>query len=63
MKYRVDDYVRTKYGMGQIKKIWQLNDIITVFEVQLFLGGNIKTLYYGDIYETIKLEELIQYAR
>ena len=63
MKYRVDDYVRTKYGMGQIKKIWPLNDIITVFEVQLFLGGNIKTLYYGDIYENIKLEELIQYAR
>ena len=61
--YRVDDYVRTKYGMGQIKKIWPLNDIITVFEVQLFLGGNIKTLYYGDIYENIKLEELIQYAR
>ena len=63
MKYRVDDYVKTKYGMGQIKKIWPLNDIITVFEVQLFLGGNIKTLYYGDIYENIKLEELIQYAR
>ena len=61
--YKVDDYVRTKYGMGQIKKIWPLNDIITVFEVQLFLGGNIKTLYYGDIYENIKLEELIQYAR
>ena len=61
--YRVDDYVRTKYGMGQIKKIWPLNNIITVFEVQLFLGGNIKTLYYGDIYENIKLEELIQYAR
>ena len=61
--YRVDDYVRTKYGMGQIKKIWPLNDIITVFEVQLFLGGNIKTLYYGDIYENIKLEELIQDAR
>lgn len=61
--YRVNDYVRTKYGMGQIKKIWPLNDIITVFEVQLFLGGNIKTLYYGDIYENIKLEELIQYAR
>ena len=61
--YRVDDYVRTKYGMGQIKKIWPINDIITVFEVQLFLGGNIKTLYYGDIYENIKLEELIQYAR
>ena len=63
MKYRVDDYVKTKYGMGQIKKIWPLNDIVTVFEVQLFLGGNIKTLYYGDIYENIKLEELIQYAR
>ena len=61
--YKVDDYVRTKYGMGQIKKIWPLNDIITVFELQLFLGGNIKTLYYGDIYENIKLEELIQYAR
>lgn len=61
--YRVNDYVRTKYGMGQIKKIWPINDIITVFEVQLFLGGNIKTLYYGDIYENIKLEELIQYAR
>jgi hypothetical protein len=61
--YKVDDYVRTKYGMGQIKKIWPINDIITVFEVQLFLGGNIKTLYYGDIYENIKLEELIQYAR
>ena len=61
--YRVDDYVRTKHGMGQIKKIWPLNDIITVFEVQLFLGGNIKTLYYGDLYENIKLEELIQYAR
>ena len=61
--YRVNDYVRTKYGMGQIKKIWPLNNIITVFEVQLFLGGNIKTLYYGDIYENIKLEELIQYAR
>ena len=61
--YRVDDYVRTKYGMGQIKKIWPLNNIVTVFEVQLFLGGNIKTLYYGDIYENIKLEELIQYAR
>jgi hypothetical protein len=61
--YKVDDYVRTKYGMGQIKKIWPLNNIITVFEVQLFLGGNIKTLYYGDIYENIKLEELIQYAR
>ena len=60
---KVGDYVRTKYGMGQIKKIWPLNDIITVFEVQLFLGGNIKTLYYGDIYENIKLEELIQYAR
>ena len=63
MKYRIDDYVKTKYGMGQIKKVWPLNDIITVFEVQLFLGGNIKTLYYGDIYENIKLEELIQYAR
>ena len=61
--YKVNDYVRTKYGMGQIKKVWPLNDIITVFEVQLFLGGNIKTLYYGDIYENIKLEELIQYAR
>ena len=61
--YKVDNYVRTKYGMGQIKKIWPINDIITVFEVQLFLGGNIKTLYYGDIYENIKLEELIQYAR
>jgi hypothetical protein len=61
--YKVDDYIRTKYGMGQIKKIWPLNNIITVFEVQLFLGGNIKTLYYGDIYENIKLEELIQYAR
>ena len=61
--YRVDDYVRTKYGMGQIKKIWPINDIITVFEIQLFLGGNIKTMYYGDIYENIKLEELIQYAR
>ena len=61
--YKVDDYVRTKYGMGQIKKIWPLNNIITVFEVQLFLGGNIKTMYYGDIYENIKLEELIQYAR
>ena len=61
--YRVNDYVRTKYGMGQIRKIWPINDIITVFEVQLFLGGNIKTLYYGDIYENIKLEELIQYAR
>lgn len=61
--YRVNDYVRTKYGMGQIKKIWPLNDIITVFEVQLFLGGNIKSMYYGDIYENIKLEELIQYAR
>jgi hypothetical protein len=61
--YRVDDYVRTKYGMGQIKKIWPLNNIITVFEVQLFISGSIKTLYCGDIYENIKLEELIQYAR
>ena len=61
--FKVNDYVRTKYGMGQIKKIWPLNKSITVFEVQLFLGGNIKSMYYGELYETIKLEELIQYAR
>ena len=36
MKYNVGDYVRTKFGAGEIRKIWALNDNITVFEVYLF---------------------------
>ena len=48
MKYNVGDYVRTKYGAGEIRKIWALNDNITVFEVYLLRQHAMKTLFYGD---------------
>jgi hypothetical protein len=49
MKYNVGDYVRTKYGAGEIKKIWLLNDNITVFEVYLLRQHAMKTLFYGEL--------------
>lgn len=49
MKYNVSDYVRTKYGAGEIKKIWALNDNITVFEVYLLRQHKMKTLFYGEL--------------
>ena len=49
MKYNVNDLVRTKYGAGEIRKIWSLNDNITVFEVYLLRQHAIKTLFYGEL--------------
>ena len=49
MKYNVNDLVRTKYGAGEIKKIWSLNDNITVFEVYLLRQHAMKTLFYGEL--------------
>jgi hypothetical protein len=49
MKYNINDYVRTKYGAGEIKKIWLLNDNITVFEVYLLRQHAMKTLFYGEL--------------
>ena len=47
--YNVNDWVETKYGLGIIKKVWQLNDIVTVFEVKHLRDDKIRNVFYGEI--------------
>ena len=47
--YNVNDWVETKYGLGIIKKIWQLNDIVTVFEIKHLRDDKIRNVFYGEI--------------
>ena len=47
--YKVNDYVRTKYGAGQIKKIWPLNDSITVFTVYILREHKTRELFFGEL--------------
>ena len=34
-KFNVGDYVQTKYGIGTIIRIWELTDIINVYDIQM----------------------------
>jgi len=47
-RYKVLDYVETTKGIGQIEKIWSLNDIVTVFEVRMENGKKVD-IFYGEI--------------
>lgn len=55
-KYQEFDYVETKKGFGQIEKIWELNEMITVFEVWLIKEHKLVNMYYGDIIKEINNE-------
>ena len=48
-KYFVNDWVETKYGVGQIKKIWVLNKQVTVFEVKHFREEKVRNVFYPEI--------------
>ena len=48
-KYFVNDYIETKHGLAIIKKVWQLTDIVTVFEIRVIKGNVKKEIFYGDI--------------
>lgn len=48
-KYFVNDWVETKYGVGQIKKIWALNKQVTVFEVKHFREEKVRNVFYPEI--------------
>ena len=49
MNYNVGDVVRTKFGAGEIRKIWALNDNITVFVVYLYRKHKTKELFFGEL--------------
>ena len=51
-RYEVGDYVKTRYGLRRITKVWALNNKITVFET-IDVNGNKKELFYGDIIKII----------
>ena len=55
-KYQEFDYVETKKGLGQIERIWELNEMITVFEVWLIKEHKLVNMYYGDIVKEINNE-------
>ena len=47
-RYKVLDYVETTKGIGQIEKIWSLNDKVTVFEVRMENSKKVN-IFYGEI--------------
>ncbi len=59
MNYKVNDVVRTKFGAGQIRKIWSLNKNITVFEVYLYRERKVKSMFFGEL--DGKVEFVYQY--
>lgn len=52
-RYFVNDWVETKYGVGQIKKIWALNKQVTVFEIKHFREDKVRNTFYGEIYRVL----------
>lgn len=52
-KYCVNDWVQTIFGIGQIKKIWALNDKVTVFEIRHRREDKNKNVFYGEIIELL----------
>ena len=55
------DYVETTKGIGQIEKIWQLNEMITVFEVWLIKEKKKVNMFYGELIKQIN-DEFYQFA-
>lgn len=55
-KYFECDYVETTKGIGQIERVWKLNDKITVFEVWLLKDKKKVNMFYGEIIKEINDE-------
>lgn len=55
------DYVETTKGIGQIEKIWKLNEMITVFEVWLIKEQKKVNMFYGELIKQIN-DEFYQFA-
>jgi hypothetical protein len=52
-KFNVGDYVQTKYGIGTIIRIWELNDVVNVYDIQMDNEYKVRSLFYSDIIKII----------